>query len=116
MSTWIGGLQQPATLNYSDNEPGAIQKLQELNEYYRQHRWPTEYSKTSHRLYAADARNLSFLPNESVQLVVTSPPYWTLKEYEPNKRQLGAIEDYDKFLGELDKVWAECARVLVPGG
>jgi DNA modification methylase len=48
--------------------------------------------------------------------VVTSPPYWTLKEYSPHDEQLGAIEDYEKFLNELDKVWAECARVLVPGG
>jgi DNA modification methylase len=57
------------------------------------------------------------IPDESVQLVVTSPPYANLKAYEPgNLDQLGDIEDYDKFLDELDKVWGECARVLVPGG
>ncbi len=116
MSTWIDGLWTPATLGYADNEPGAIEKLQELNEHYRRHRWPAEYAKTAHRLCSADARNLSFLPDESVHLVVTSPPYWTLKEYAPNKRQLGAIQDYEEFLLELDKVWAECARVLAPGG
>jgi site-specific DNA-methyltransferase (adenine-specific) len=49
-------------------------------------------------------------------LIVTSPPYWTLKKYEDGQDQLGEIEDYLAFLGELDKVWAECARVLVPGG
>jgi len=49
-------------------------------------------------------------------LVVTSPPYWTLKRYEPNQAQLGAIADYERFLDELDKVWSECARVLIPGG
>jgi site-specific DNA-methyltransferase (adenine-specific) len=49
-------------------------------------------------------------------LIVTSPPYWTLKQYEPNNRQLGEIDSYEVFLEELDKVWAECARVLVPGG
>src|SRR5207249_4376237 len=43
-------------------------------------------------------------------------PYFTLKEYEPNKSQLGAIQEYDIFLSELDKVWAECARILTPGG
>ncbi len=48
--------------------------------------------------------------------MVTSPPYWTLKQYEPNEAQLGAIQDYELFLAELDRVWAECARVLVPGG
>jgi len=116
MSTWIEGLREPAALDCSDNEPGSIEKLQEINRYYRRHRWPAEYSRTRHRLYRADARNLCFLPDESVQLVVTSPPYWTLKEYAVNEEQLGAVQDYDEFLDELDKVWSECARVLVPGG
>jgi DNA modification methylase len=49
-------------------------------------------------------------------LVVTSPPYWTLKEYRQCNGQLGFIADYDKFLLELDKVWQHCWRVLVPGG
>jgi site-specific DNA-methyltransferase (adenine-specific) len=64
-----------------------------------------------------DSRDLSWIPDESVHLVVTSPPYWTLKEYaEGNDSQLGDIEDYESFLDELDKVWRECTRVLVPGG
>jgi len=49
-------------------------------------------------------------------LIVTSPPYWTLKDYPANQDQLGAVQDYERFLAELDKVWAECSRVLVPGG
>jgi site-specific DNA-methyltransferase (adenine-specific) len=49
-------------------------------------------------------------------LIVTSPPYWTLKEYLKNHNQMGAIPDYESFLAELDRVWAECLRVLVPGG
>jgi len=49
--------------------------------------------------------------------VVTSPPYWTLKEYAPgNQNQMGHFEDYEHFLSELDRVWAECERVLVGGG
>ena len=55
-------------------------------------------------------------PRESVHLIVTSPPYWTLKKYESNAGQLGEIASYEAFLGELDRVWRECARVLVPGG
>jgi DNA modification methylase len=51
-----------------------------------------------------------------VHLVVTSPPYWTLKEYPRVKGQLGRVEDYETFLRELDRVWTECERVLVPGG
>src|SRR5205814_2731000 len=45
-----------------------------------------------------------------------SPPYWTLKEYNHTAGQMGHIESYEHFLDELDKVWAECHRVLVPGG
>jgi DNA modification methylase len=64
-----------------------------------------------------DARDLSFLKDESVHLVVTSPPYFNLKQYaRGNPGQLGDIAGYEQFLGELDKVWRECARVLVPGG
>ncbi len=51
-----------------------------------------------------------------MHLIVTSPPYWTLKQYESRSGQLGEIDSYEVFLQELDKVWAECARVLVPGG
>jgi DNA modification methylase len=51
-----------------------------------------------------------------VHLVVTSPPYWTLKEYNAFAGQMGAIGDYDRFVAQLDLVWEECYRVLVPGG
>ncbi len=71
---------------------------------------------TSHRIVRADARRLDFVAEESVHLVVTSPPYWTLKEYRHSAGQLGDVEDYESFLRELDRVWAECLRVLVPGG
>ena len=71
---------------------------------------------TLHKLYHADARYMDFIPDNSIQLVVTSPPYWNLKEYERGNRQLGIIEDYDVFINELAKVWRECFRILVPGG
>ena len=71
---------------------------------------------TTHRLVHGDARNLSFVEDESVHLILTSPPYWTLKKYRDHADQLGDIEDYDRFLSELDKVWDHCYRVLVPGG
>lgn len=71
---------------------------------------------TSHRLINADARNLSFLKDESVHLVVTSPPYWNLKRYNDNPHQLGHIQDYEAFLVELEKVWRQMFRILVPGG
>lgn len=71
---------------------------------------------TKHRLFQGDSRDLSFIPDASVHLVVTSPPYWTLKKYRDHEDQLGDIEEYEMFLDELDKVWKHCYRVLVPGG
>lgn len=68
------------------------------------------------RLRQGDARNLSFLPDESVHLVVTSPPYWNLKRYGDVDGQIGHMDDYEEFILELNKVWDECFRVIVPGG
>jgi site-specific DNA-methyltransferase (adenine-specific) len=99
-----------------DNKRGAIDELLELNRAYRSRKWPAPFNATHHDLVLGDARDLSMIPNKSVHLIVTSPPYWTLKEYEPNTDQLGDIDSYELFLHELDKVWQECARVLVPGG
>jgi modification methylase len=75
-----------------------------------------ETPKTVHRFVLGDARDLSFIDDGSVHLVVTSPPYWTLKEYRPNPCQLGHMADYDEFLEALSLLWHECFRVLVPGG
>jgi len=71
---------------------------------------------TKHILHRADARRMEFLETESIELVLTSPPYWTLKEYHKTKGQLGYISNYEEFLAELDKVWEHCFRALVPGG
>lgn len=71
---------------------------------------------TTHQLHLGDARLLSDVPPESVHLIVTSPPYWTLKKYNSSAHQLGQIDEYAVFLGELDRVWQRCFDVLVPGG
>ena len=70
----------------------------------------------SHMIFQGDARDLSFIDSESVHLVCTSPPYGSLKEYPDHPGQLGNMADYDEFLEELDAVWTECLRILVPGG
>ena len=70
---------------------------------------------TTHELKLQDSRHLHLKP-ESIHLVVTSPPYWTLKEYNVHDAQMGDIEDYEEFLRELDKVWRRCFKALVPGG
>lgn len=76
----------------------------------------TSEQPTTHRLINGDSRNLSYLNDSSVHLVVTSPPYWNLKRYNENPDQLGHIQEYESFLCELDKVFQHVYRVLVPGG
>jgi modification methylase len=70
---------------------------------------------TTHDVHLGDARTMALRP-ESIHLVVTSPPYWTLKEYRRTPGQLGFVADYNRFLDELDTVWRRCFDALVPGG
>lgn len=71
---------------------------------------------TKHSILEGDARDLSGIATESVHLICTSPPYASLIQYPDHGGQLGNIASYEKFLDEMDAVWAECLRVLVPGG
>lgn len=100
----------------ADNTPAGLEALLRTNEEFRHAQWPAPFNVTRHVLRRGDARHLPWIEPGSVHLVVTSPPYWTLKQYERRKGQMGEIQDYEDFLGELDKVWGECARALVPGG
>lgn len=78
---------------------------------------PEDPHENTYALRLGDARAvLAAMPDESVHLIVTSPPYWTLKRYNDSPGQMGHIEDYEEFHDELDKVWRESLRVLVPGG
>ena len=99
-----------------DNTSAGLAELRKANLHYRRRPWPSPFDATRHELRLGDARDLAWVADHSVHLVVTSPPYWTLKQYEKRRGQLGEVEEYEAFLGELDKVWAECARVLVEGG
>ena len=100
-----------------DNTPEGLRAFLAANAYYRETAWPEPYRKTKHRIHLGDARDLAWIPDASVHLIVTSPPYWTLKQYAPgNSDQMGHFEDYEHFLAQLDRVWRECARVLVGGG
>lgn len=104
---WVAKLEDP------QKDIPRIAKDPKLVEEIRQ---AVQQVPTRHELINGDARRLSSIPNESVHLVITSPPYWTLKKYRDHESQLGAVDDYDAFLRELDKVWKHCYRVLVPGG
>lgn len=76
---------------------------------------PTE---TRHRIYLGDAREMREV-SEPVHLVVTSPPYFNLIDYDDNggeDGQLGNLHEYTTFLDELDRVWRRCFDLLIPGG
>ena len=112
----LGKQARAPSLPTADNTSAGLKALQAANRHYRKSPWPEPFDATAHRLHVGDARDLSWIPDASVHLVVTSPPYWTLKKYEDRKGQLGEVAEYEAFLEELDKVWRHCARVLVEGG
>lgn len=105
-----------ADLPSGDNTSEALKRYRDANAILRTQAWPIPYDVTRHLFHQGDARDLSWIPDGSIHLVVTSPPYWTLKEYRQHPGQMGHIGEYEEFLLELDKVWRECARILAPGG
>lgn len=69
---------------------------------------------TKHTLVTGDSRNLSLIPDKSVHLIVTSPPYWQLKDYG-NDNQIGFHDSYEGYINNLNMVWLECNRILHDG-
>jgi len=71
---------------------------------------------TKHLLVIGDSRSMDLISNESVHLVVTSPPYWQLKDYG-NDRAIGqSSKTYDEYLESICAVFKECVRTLIPDG
>jgi DNA modification methylase len=68
------------------------------------------------KLIVGDARHMDEVPDSSVALVVTSPPYFAGKEYEAALGEDGVPATYLEYLGLLREVFAECVRKLEPGG
>jgi modification methylase len=69
---------------------------------------------TQHRVILGDSRHMTELADGSVHLVVTSPPYWCLKDYG-HPGQIGYDQSYEEYLESLGQVMGECHRVLAPG-
>lgn len=70
--------------------------------------------KTIHKIIHGDCRRMNLLPDESVHLVITSPPYWQLKDYG-TENQIGFHESYESYINNLNLVWQESYRVLHQG-
>lgn len=79
------------------------------------------------KIFFKDARKMTELPDNSIYLIVTSPPYFNIKDYsldghqenktsEKIRGQIGDIANYKKYIKEMLKVWKECERVLKPNG
>lgn len=69
---------------------------------------------TKHTIVNGDSRHMAELSDESVHLIVTSPPYWQLKDYGVDD-QIGFNDDYETYVNHLNLVWSECFRVLQKG-
>lgn len=106
----------PNNVGPIENHQTALPRIAKNSEIIKQIEDILPTIPTRHDLYLSDSRFLNTLLPNSVHLVLTSPPYWTLKEYNPHSNQMGSIIDYKEFLDELDKVWKGCYRALAPGG
>lgn len=83
--------------------------------------------KIINKVYYKSSQDMTKIPNNSIDLIITSPPYFNIKDYskdgkqnnthaKKNKEQLGDIKAYSDFINELHKVWLECERILQPNG
>lgn len=70
--------------------------------------------QTKHTLINGDSRNMRLMPDKSVELIITSPPYWQLKDYG-NDEQIGFNDSYEAYINSLNLVWSECNRILKDG-
>jgi site-specific DNA-methyltransferase (adenine-specific) len=70
--------------------------------------------KTIHKIINGDSRQMNCLSDKSIHLVITSPPYWQLKDYG-TENQIGYHESYESYINNLNLVWKECHRVLHSG-
>ena len=69
---------------------------------------------TEHKIVFGDSRSLNQIDDKSVQLIITSPPYWQLKDYG-TEDQIGFNDSYEEYINNLNRVWQECDRVLMDG-
>ncbi len=105
----------PSELTEIDNPQTALPRIAKDDRLLAAIEAEVKRVPTRHDIFRQDARQMELQPN-SVALVLTSPPYWTLKEYNDAEGQLGHMQDYESFLTQLDRIWQACFDALVPGG
>jgi modification methylase len=69
---------------------------------------------TQHKIINGDSRQMAELPDNTVHLALTSPPYWQLKDYGSDN-QIGFHDSYENYINNLNLVWKECYRTLHNG-
>lgn len=77
---------------------------------------PENFTINDALVYNGTSCDMSVIPDNSVNLIITSPPYWTLKDYDVEGQIGKGSSSYDYYISELNKVWKECVRVLAPDG
>ncbi len=101
------------------------QRLAQVSKAIKQKREQLDMEKeqgieeVQYKFYCKDSKNMSELKDGSVNLMITSPPYFDLKEYNKDKNhsdQIGKKGNYDVYLENLNTVWKECVRVMAPDG
>ena len=70
--------------------------------------------QTMHKIIIGDSRDMSELADDSIDLIITSPPYWQLKDYGGDN-QIGYNDSYENYINHLNIVWRECYRALKGG-
>ena len=90
-------------------------KKEERNPIKEKRKYTFDIHNTKQSIYCANSQSMNHLPNDSIHLVITSPPYFNAKLYSNLNNDLGNIHDVETWILEIKKVWKEVFRVLQPG-
>lgn len=98
-------------LGYETNTAYIDESMDRLNEYVLS----MNIENADYKIYNDSSANMSNVEDDSVGLIVTSPPYWNKADYGQYEGNSGNFEFYDDFLNQMKVIFNECYRVLMPG-
>lgn len=96
--------------NYADK---IVERVNNINNSQKNRLFKKHYNVTC---YNTNANDMHMIPDNSIDHIITSPPFFNLEKYESCEGQLADIQDYDDFLAEYQKCLNECYRVMKPNG